>query len=300
MAANSQPLFNTMDLSFQSHDEWVDFDAFIYFHADDWNASLDHQTDSVGNISPQDQSLPAECLDLPDMQFCGPAFESPVQTTQMPDSNPVLSTQSSQSTLDYRIADGPSLQDMEFNPLSDITNECFSQETSAAIRNLVHARATADPRSTSMKEKRRDAAIALHLQRLNEAYLQDTGPVADLENLSPGSNFFPGSVSPQSSQGSVPGLSGTASTQSPSTPASASSKDEPQTSQHASGPVEMVLDLNMNAATRLPKKQKPRTKAQIESYINVRRNGACEKHRKQHKKVSSADNCSARRVFGSS
>ncbi|KAL1981756.1 hypothetical protein VTN96DRAFT_2183 [Rasamsonia emersonii] len=294
--ANSQPLFNTMDSSFQSYaDEWVDFDAFINFHADDYS-----QTDLMGNFFPQDnQSLPAECLDLPDMQLCGPAFESPVQTTptddSLLDSNPVLSpTQSSQSTLDYRIAEGPSFQNMEFTPLTtfaDISNECFSQETSAAIRNLVYSRATADPRSTSMKEKRRDAAIALHLQRLNEAYLHDTGLVADPEpeNLSPGSNFYPGSVSPQSLQGSYPGLSGTASTQSPSTPASASSKEEQQASQYPSGGVEMVLDLNMNAATRLPKKQKPRTKAQIESYINVRRNGACEKHRRQHKKCNCLD-----------
>jgi hypothetical protein len=56
--------------------------------------------------------------------------------------------------------------------------------------------------------------------------------------------------------------------------------------QPVSGGVEMVLDLNMNARAFLPKKQKARTKAQRENYINVRRNGACEKHRKRHKKVS--------------
>lgn len=48
----------------------------------------------------------------------------------------------------------------------------------------------------------------------------------------------------------------------------------------------MVLDLNMNATTNLPKKQKPRSQAQKENYIKARKFGACEKHKKQHKRVS--------------
>lgn len=50
--------------------------------------------------------------------------------------------------------------------------------------------------------------------------------------------------------------------------------------------VEMVLDKNMNVATNLPRKQKPRSLAQKESYVKVRKYGACDKHRKQHKRVS--------------
>ncbi|KAL1968182.1 hypothetical protein VTN77DRAFT_2017 [Rasamsonia byssochlamydoides] len=299
MAASSQPVF-TMDSPCQQYaDEWADFETFFNFHAYDMDGSLDNQTDSMGCLFPQDQSLSTECLDLPDMQFCGPAFEPfPVQNAPMDDSftDPNLlfsSTQTSQ-TLDYRIADVHSYQNMDFtlSPFAEAGSEPFSQETSAAIRDLVHVRATADPRCASMKEKRRDAAIALHLQRLSEANLYDAGPVSDskMENLSsPGGNFYSGSVSPQSSQGSLPGLSRTASTYSVTTPASAFSSGEQQPSQSTVGGVEMVLDLNMNAATRLPKKQKPRTKAQIESYINVRRNGACEKHRKQHKKCNCLD-----------
>jgi hypothetical protein len=51
--------------------------------------------------------------------------------------------------------------------------------------------------------------------------------------------------------------------------------------------MEMVLDLNMNATANVPKKQKPRSQAQRENYIKARKYGACEKHKKQHKRVSS-------------
>ncbi|KAL2006901.1 hypothetical protein VTN00DRAFT_9569 [Thermoascus crustaceus] len=101
--------------------------------------------------------------------------------------------------------------------------------------------------------------------------------------------------SPRSAQGS---LNTSAASLSPCTPASsvASSKAEVEAprSKPATGGVEMVLDLNMNASTCLPKKQKPRTRAQRESYINVRRNGACEKHRKQHKKCNCLEKASSR------
>lgn len=62
--------------------------------------------------------------------------------------------------------------------------------------------------------------------------------------------------------------------------ASASPESDP-----AAGGMEFVLDLNMNATTNVPKKQKPRSQAQKENYIKVRKHGACEKHRKQHKRV---------------
>ena len=52
------------------------------------------------------------------------------------------------------------------------------------------------------------------------------------------------------------------------------------------GGMEMVLDLNMNTAANVPKKQKPRSQAQKENYIKARKYGACEKHKKQHKRVS--------------
>jgi hypothetical protein len=293
MAASSQPLFNTMDSSFQQYaNEMVDFEAFINFDADGCDGCLDKQAGSVGDLSPQDQSFSTECSDLQDMQSCD--FESlPLESALMngpfAEDSPVFSSpRTSPHALDARIADGYSCQDTHLaplNPADGVRSVSFLQETSAAIRDLVYARATVDPRCASMKEKRRDAAIALHLQRLSEEYQHDMLlSDSDLGYHSPsGDNFYTESFSPRSSQDSLPGLSSTVSSYSPSTPTSALSSE--QAFQSPSGGVEMVLDLNMNAATRLPTKQRPRTKAQIESYINVRRNGACEKHRKQHKKV---------------
>lgn len=51
------------------------------------------------------------------------------------------------------------------------------------------------------------------------------------------------------------------------------------------GGVEMVMDLKMNATVSLPRKHRPRTQEQRDRYIAVRNKGACEKHKKQHKRV---------------
>lgn len=191
--------------------------------------------------------------------------------------DPYIDTMFDAATLPVTELSTPMLNQSTLQNLSE--NESIIQLKSA-IRNVVCSKAAADPNCISRKEKRRDTAIELYLQRWRDASAEDAGFILD----SSMTNFS----SPRSAQGS---LNTGATSLSPSTPASSisSSKVEVEVeaprSKPAAGGVEMVLDLNMNASTCLPKKQKPRTRAQRESYINVRRNGACEKHRKQHKKV---------------
>ncbi|GAM40386.1 hypothetical protein TCE0_039f12699 [Talaromyces pinophilus] len=139
------------------------------------------------------------------------------------------------------------------------------------FRFLVDSWASTDQRSRSMKQKRRDAAIDLHLQRFANAH-------SDSQLFPTDSEF---SFSDSSQQSPVA-----------STPVSSTSNSErsvPQT-----GGRELVFDINLNTATNLPKKQKKRTQAQIEDYINARRNGACLKHKKQHKKCNCHEKQSAK------
>jgi hypothetical protein len=140
------------------------------------------------------------------------------------------------------------------------------------FRPAVDSLASGDSRARSLKQKRRDAAIGLHLQRSDSlfscAYETST------------------SYSPDSLQESFTGQSQSSSASfSHATPGSSSGRSEPLSDGPPSGSLEMVLDMNMNAATQLPKKQRKRTKAEIDDYTNVRRNGACIMHKKQHKKV---------------
>lgn len=55
---------------------------------------------------------------------------------------------------------------------------------------------------------------------------------------------------------------------------------------HQNGAMEIVLDLNMNPCKSLPRKQRKRSQAQRERYQNVRKHGACLKHKKLKKLVS--------------
>lgn len=139
------------------------------------------------------------------------------------------------------------------------------------FRFLVDSWASADQRSRSMKQKRRDAAIDLHLQRFANTHSDP--------QLFPTDSEFSFSDSPSNSCSQSSHQSPVASP--PVSSTSHSDRSAPQT-----GGQELVFDINLNTATNLPKKQKKRTQAQIDDYINARRNGACIKHKKQHKKVS--------------
>lgn len=157
----------------------------------------------------------------------------------------------------------------------------------SSIRHMVEAKASSDTRYMARKEKRREAAIAIHLQRLQDAVAADRYLSSDscTSISSPcWSDFVRESMSPQP----PPTKSTKVSSASSESVHNASQTETPYSSgaDPIAGGVEMVLDLNMNAATNLPKKQKPRSLAQKESYMKVRKHGACEKHRKQHKRVS--------------
>ncbi|QKX62922.1 uncharacterized protein TRUGW13939_10090 [Talaromyces rugulosus] len=144
------------------------------------------------------------------------------------------------------------------------------------FRPAVDSLASGDSRVCSLKQKRRDAAIDLHLQRNNSPFFSSYATST--------------SYSPESLQESFTEQSLSASASfSHATPGSSSGRSEPLSDGPPSGSLEMVLDMNMNATTLLPKKQRKRTKAEIDDYTNVRRNGACIKHKKQHKKCNCLD-----------
>lgn len=162
------------------------------------------------------------------------------------------------------------------DPRQDMDQSC---DFTSSIRQMVEAQAATDTRCSSNKEKRIEASIAVHLQRLQEASMASLKVEPNTNFSSPcSSDLVQDSISPGST-----GVSQIA------TPASASTENTSTTksgTDATSGGVEFVLDLNMNATTNLPKKHKPRSQAQKDNYIKARKYGACEKHRKQHKRVS--------------
>lgn len=240
-------------------EEWVDFDQFLDLpsaYGDEYSASA-----STNSVSP-DMALPydAEMLGTDLLDFSQSAFPDMInydasQESFFADLSPEMGT----------MPDAVAMDDSAFYNYSQY-------DASFDFRQVVEAQAAADPRVASIKEKRREAAIALHLQRLCEATALDLDMSSDSNTSfsSPSwSDYVRGSNSPQSAS---------ASPKTPSAPAPVA----------GTGGVEMVLDLNMNAAANLPKKQKPRSQAQKENYIKARKYGACEKHKKQHKRVSSS------------
>jgi hypothetical protein len=255
MASLGDQLFFT-DIQTQS-DDWVDFDQFLDLpvaYGDDYSASA--------TVSP-DMSLPydAETLgnDLPD--FSQSAFPDMINY-----GTPEDQFLADQSPVFGMMPDTPIFDDEMFNAYQ-------SYDNGFSFRQMVETQAAADPRTASIKEKRREAAIALHLQRLCDATARDLDMSSDSNTSfsSPSwSDCMRGSISPQPASFESPA----------NTPASAPA------SSSGTGGFEMVLDLNMNATTNLPKKQKPRSQAQKENYIKARKYGACEKHKKQHKRVS--------------
>ena len=198
--------------------------------------------------------------------------------------------------------------------MGDASQAVFDQ-VAAAFRDLARARAEADPRPLSRKQKQREASIALYLQRLrdtcNEACAMlgsDAAPQHSLHQFEDSMNasqqltqntsfaplmaFFQPSVAPTNSP--VNGICNESARPSPNafTAPTTSTTGSPapppkkaRTATPVTGGVELVMDLNMNVATTMPRKHKPRTQAQRERYLAVRSQGACEKHKRQHKRV---------------
>lgn len=230
-------------------EEYVDFDQFLDFPA----ADGDDYSASANSVSPE-MALPYDAdmfgNDLPD--FTQPAFPDMINYDMSED-----------ASLDQ----SPEMGMMQ-DPAPVFDDAAFHGYQSYDFRQMVEAQAAADTRIASYKEKRREAAIALHLQRLCDATALDLEMSSDSNTSfsSPSwSDYMRESISPK--------------------PTSTSPESTTVSSQESGG-MEMVLDLNMNAAAHLPKKQKPRSQAQKENYIKARKYGACEKHKKQHKRVS--------------
>ncbi|KAJ5692943.1 hypothetical protein N7462_002366 [Penicillium macrosclerotiorum] len=268
MASVSDQFFH-LDGSSQQPEEWLDFDQFLDLPAaygDEYSASA-----SATSVSP-DMALPYEAemlaTDLPDLMQ--PAF-SDLVNFDLPSEGFYVD----QSPAMGMIPDHtPAMEHAMF------TGYYHQYDPSFDFRQMVEAQAAADPRVASIKEKRREAAIALHLQRLCDATALDLDMSSDSNTSfsSPAwSEYIRESSSPQSAS---------ASPQTPSAPPPAS----------GNAGLELVLDLNMNATTNLPKKQKPRSQAQKENYIKARKYGACEKHKKQHKRCNCLEKAAAARL----
>jgi hypothetical protein len=241
MAFVSDPLFPQMDNS----DEWVDFDQFL-----DLPSGYDDQSTAT-TISPQDLALSYEGDFTSPAELMEPSFDMFSYDLQQQDF----------------MGMGGFMQDPAAPLFDDASFAGYNPYDSRnSFRSMVEAQAAADPRTATIKEKRREAAIALHLQRLCDATALDLDMSSDSNTSfsSPSwSDYVRESTSPRPS------------------PENASISEVPPP-----GGMEMVLDLNMNATANVPKKQKPRSQAQKENYIKARKYGACEKHKKQHKRVS--------------
>ncbi|KAJ5115128.1 hypothetical protein NUU61_000887 [Penicillium alfredii] len=245
-------------------DESLDFDQFL----DLPSAYGDDHSPSVNSISPPEMALPYETHEM--IGESSPRFMQP----PFPD---VEYGMPQGSFVDHSPETG-----LMHDPAPMFDDAAFSgynpYDSTSAFRNMVEAHAAADSRVASIKEKRREAAIALHLQRLCDATALDLDMSSDSNTSfsSPcWSDYVRGSTSPQST--------------------STSAEDTPAPQAAAgSGGVELVLDLNMNSTTNVPKKQKPRSQAQKENYIKARKYGACEKHKKQHKRCNCLEKAAAR------
>ncbi|KAJ6087542.1 hypothetical protein N7467_006456 [Penicillium canescens] len=246
--------------------EWVDFDQFL-----DLPAGYGEVSPSETTISPQDLALPYE----DDQSFIfTPSPSEPPQSTWTGMTNYHLTQE---DMMGYSM-DGGYMPDPAAPLFDDDSVSGYNPyDSTMAFRNLVEAQAAADPRVASIKEKRREAAIALHLQRLCDATALDLDMSSDSNTSfsSPSwSDYMRGSTSPQ--------------------PAHPSRENTSVSGASPPGAMEMVLDLNMNATANVPKKQKPRSQAQRENYIKARKYGACEKHKKQHKRCNCLEKAAAR------
>lgn len=262
--------------------EWYDLDAFLELPAGDF----DSNSTSVDSISPKDLDLSYSEADAAnwnvnlgaDSQVSFPGlvdYENPFNECTLgtePIANPTEALQLPSSSEAERFVG--STYDATWSPDFPGHDDQFY----STIRQMVESQAATDAGYISKKEKRIEASIALHMQRLQDVSLPD------IELFSDSNTSFP---SPCWSETARPNtsLDGSPATTLMSEPTSKSSTP-PSTSDAAGGGMELVLDLNMNTAANVPKKQKPRSRAQKENYIKVRKHGACEKHRKQHKRVS--------------
>ncbi|EKV04197.1 hypothetical protein PDIG_90610 [Penicillium digitatum PHI26] len=258
MAFVAEQFFLDMDAT--TLNGWVDFDQFL-----DLPPGYDDQSTAT-TVSPQDLALPFEADGM---------FPSPSEFLQSSMQSSFEMTNCDLPQEELMGMDGSFMQGPAAPLFDDAAFLGYNPYDSRnSFRNLVEAQAASDPRVATIKEKRREAAIALHLQRLCVATALDLDMSSDSNTSfsSPSwSEYVRGSTSPRPS------------------PENMSVSEAPPP-----GGMELVLDLNMNAATNVPKKQKPRSQAQKENYIKARKYGACEKHKKQHKRCNCLEKAAAR------
>ncbi|KAE8361925.1 hypothetical protein BDV27DRAFT_23519 [Aspergillus caelatus] len=264
-------------------DEFFDFDNFF----DIPSGYVDSNPTSVNSISPKDFDLAYNdldgsnwdsgldmCTQIPFTDFVNhePSFPEyfggTANTEPVVDPNDILQLP---STSPSEVFVGS-----EFDSAWLPGAHSYDDHYYSTIRHMVESQAAVDPSCSSKKEKRREAAIALHLQRLQDA------PLPEIDMSSDSNTSFP---SPPWSVSHDPACASPATTLLSDTTKSST----PPSTEATPGGIELVLDLNMNTPANLPRKQKPRSRAQKENYIKVRKHGACEKHRKQHKRCNCLD-----------
>ncbi|KAL5360224.1 hypothetical protein BJX96DRAFT_165005 [Aspergillus floccosus] len=269
---NADQLLYQMDHS-STQNEWYDFENFFEFPS----GCLDSNSTSVDSISPKEYDLSYN--DVEGLEW---------DSAQLPVSD-MVSYESSfvdqaLGMSDLNADPNDFLQFPPQSPKEDLAAPALSNTLPfdipsnadsfySTLRLMVESQAAVEPHGSSQKEKRRDAAIAIHLQRLQGTSIPDLELFPEAPGFPSPPGFSSAHCGPSESPASV---SLSESTSKSSTP--------PSVPDSTPGGMELVLDLNMNTPANLPRKQKPRSRAQKENYIKVRKHGACEKHRKQHKR----------------
>ncbi|KAF9894530.1 hypothetical protein FE257_006415 [Aspergillus nanangensis] len=273
---SADQLLYPMDNSSNQND-WYDFENFFEFPSDSSNST------SVNSISPKDLDLTYTDVDGPDWTF-GAHLSSQSSLPELVNYETPFEEYIEQALVssDLNVNPNDFLQFPPPSPKEDLVGSTFDVTRPSeslgnvdpfysTIRHMVESQAAIDYRSSSKKEKRREAAITVHLERLHNT------PMLETEFL----NNFPSPSGSDPTRGSFShGASSVSSDVLSKSPTPASGSDV------TPGGMELVLDLNMNTPANMPKKQKPRSRAQKENYIKVRKHGACEKHRKQHKRCN--------------
>ncbi|KAL4745994.1 hypothetical protein BDW72DRAFT_185793 [Aspergillus terricola var. indicus] len=282
MSANQ--LFYPLDCSGRQ-DEWLDFDAMFQLPSE----HLDSIPTSVESVSPRDLDQPLIDTDFlnwdSDTAMCSQAMFPDFVGYDVPVEELGHSAMDFQPFINPNdvLRQVPSFSNQFVDPVFE--NTCLPDEHDfSSFRDLVESQAALDPRCYSQKEKRRDASIALHLQRMQDELF------SEMNTPSLSSNHLSSPNWSESSLEVTPECSFLASTTSTLAESQTSSPAGPQS---GAAPMQLVLDLNMNTTTNVPKKQKPRSKAQRESYIKARKYGVCEKHRKQHKRCNCLEKAAA-------
>ncbi|KAL3468577.1 hypothetical protein BJX64DRAFT_246262 [Aspergillus heterothallicus] len=285
---SADQLLYPMDFS-DRQEEWLDLDSLLQLPA----GFVDSQPTSVESISPRDLDQSFAEVDFQNWD-CDPALFSQAMFPEIEgfgatipglgqpqldsfqhfvDPNEVLQPIPSQAPMFEASFDGTWVTDVP------------SLEPYPSFRHMVESQAALDTRCFSKKEKRRDASIALHMQRLQSAPLADFSSLPSHTQLS----------SPDWSVSSLDAMPSEPYTTPGTSPVSESLKSpSPSTgAEPGAASMQLVLDLNMNTTTNVPRKQKPRSRAQRENYIKARKYGVCEKHRKQHKRCNCLEKAAA-------